>query len=78
MSALDAAGVVITIDADDPALFGTTLCDEYLEVARTLGSDAIYRFAANGIEAAFAASELKERLRAELAASRNSGDPVEV
>jgi adenosine deaminase len=77
MGALDAAGVRVTIDADDPALFGTTLVDEYWEVARTLGPDAVYRFAGNGIDAAFTSAAHKELLHAELAASRNSEQGVE-
>jgi adenosine deaminase len=75
---LDAAGVIVTIDADDPALFGTTLIDEYREVEQTLGSQAIFRFAANAIEASFAPASRKDALRAELAASRDSGGAVEV
>jgi adenosine deaminase len=78
MGELDGAGVRITIDADDPALFGTTLTDEYLEVDRTLGADAVYRFARNAIDASFAADVTKERLRAELLCSRNSVGSVEV
>jgi adenosine deaminase len=78
MGALDAAGVLVTIDADDPALFGTTLIDEYRIVAQTLGIDAVYRFAANAIEASFATPALKARLRAELVRSRNSSGTVEV
>ncbi len=78
MGALDAAGVVITIDADDPALFGTTLVDEYAEVARALGANAVMRFAANAVNAAFVSPERKAQLHAELAASRNSRGAVEV
>jgi adenosine deaminase len=77
MGELDAAGVLVTIDADDPALFGTTLVDEYREVARSLGADAVRRFAANAIDASFASDERKAGLHAELAASRNSGTAVE-
>jgi adenosine deaminase len=72
LGALDAAGCLITIDADDPALFGTTLLDEYREVAATFGDDAIVRFARNAVEASFAAPELKARLRAAQQGSRNS------
>lgn len=60
---LDAAGVVITIDSDDPAMFGADLLDEYELVERTLGRPAILRFARNGIEAVFASSEKKAALR---------------
>jgi adenosine deaminase len=69
---LDAAGCVITIDADDPALFGTTLLDEYRFVAEAFGLDAAVRFARNGIEASFAPPALKARLRAAFESSRNS------
>jgi adenosine deaminase len=78
MAALDAAGVRIAIDADDPALFGTSLVDEYGIVAEALGMDAVYRFAENAIEASFAPDSTKARLRAELATSRNSAGTVEV
>jgi adenosine deaminase len=72
LGALDAAGCIITIDADDPALFGTTLLDEYRSVAATFGEAAIVRFARNGIEASFAAPALKARLRAAFEQSRKS------
>jgi aminodeoxyfutalosine deaminase len=78
MGALHAAGVCVTIDADDPALFGTTLIDEYLEVERTLGSAPLRRFSANAIAASFAAPERKARLYAEFERSRSSGNSVEV
>jgi adenosine deaminase len=77
MAALDAAGVIVTIDADDPTLFGTTLLDEYAIVERELGPDAVYRFIANGIDASFAPQAVKSRLHAELVVSRNSGVAVE-
>ncbi len=67
VGALDAAGCIVTLDADDPALFGTTLLDEYRLVGDWLGEDALLRFARNGIEASFAAEPTKRRLRAALA-----------
>jgi adenosine deaminase len=72
LGALDAAGCVVTLDADDPALFGTTLLDEYAYVAEAFGDEAVVRLARNGIEAAFAPEATKERLRAAFGASRNS------
>jgi adenosine deaminase len=72
LGALDAAGCVITIDADDPALFGTTLLDEYAYVAATFGEDAIVRFARNAIDASFAPAVAKARLHEMFERSRNS------
>ncbi|HEV3088673.1 MAG TPA: adenosine deaminase [Candidatus Elarobacter sp.] len=72
LGALDAAGCVITIDADDPALFGTTLLDEYRFVAETFGEDALVRFARNAIDASFALPATKAKLHANFDRSRNS------
>jgi adenosine deaminase len=73
LGALDAAGCVVTIDADDPALFGTTLLDEYRFVAETFGEDALVRFARNAIDASFAPPATKARLHAAFERwSRNS------
>ncbi|HEY4442301.1 MAG TPA: adenosine deaminase [Candidatus Elarobacter sp.] len=75
LGALDAAGCVVTIDADDPAMFGTTLLDEYHWVAETFGEDAVLRFARNAIEASFAPAATKAALRAAFEESRNSVAP---
>ncbi len=72
LGALDAAGCVITIDADDPALFGTTLLDEYAYVARAFGEPALVRFARNAIDASFASAGDKARLHEIFERSRNS------
>jgi len=64
LGALDLAGCLVTIDADDPAMFGTTLLDEYRFVAETAGEDAIVRFARNAIDASFASAAAKARLHA--------------
>jgi adenosine deaminase len=72
LGALDAAGCVITIDADDPALFGTTLLDEYAYVAATFGEPAVVRFARNAIDASFAPPATKARLHQMFERSRNS------
>ena len=66
---LDALGVICTVDADDPALFSTTLEAEYALVAATCGEDALARFAANAIDASFADAARKAELRRELAAA---------
>ncbi|MDB5093801.1 MAG: adenosine deaminase [Candidatus Eremiobacteraeota bacterium] len=72
LGALDAAGCVITIDADDPAMFGTTLLDEYRWVAGAFGEDAVVRFARNAIDASFAPEPTKAALREKFERSRNS------
>ncbi len=65
---LDAAGVVCTIDADDPALFSTTISAEYELVLEWLGGATLLRCAYNAIEASFAGDEQKAALRDELEA----------
>jgi len=69
IAALDAAGVRCTIDADDPALFSTTLLREYELVGEQCGQASLARFARNAIDASFTAAEHKVRLRAELDAA---------
>ncbi|MGD0053379.1 MAG: adenosine deaminase [Vulcanimicrobiaceae bacterium] len=71
LGALDAAGCVVTIDADDPALFGTTLLEEYQFVAGAFGADALLRFARNAVDASFASAATKARLHAAFGGSRN-------
>ncbi|MGH7714773.1 MAG: adenosine deaminase [Vulcanimicrobiaceae bacterium] len=63
---LDAAGVVVTIDSDDPAMFGASLSDEYALVERTMGTEAVVRIARNGIDASFASPARKAELYAAL------------
>jgi adenosine deaminase len=65
---LAAAGVVCTIDADDPTLFSTNVSREYEIVAGLLGDDAIIGFARNAIDASFAEKSARQTLETELAA----------
>jgi adenosine deaminase len=65
---LDARGVICALDADDPALFSTTLSDEYALAHEWLGWDGVLRLAGNAIDASFASAERKTALRGELAA----------
>jgi adenosine deaminase len=86
------AGVVVSINTDDPALFGTTLAGELLAVARTfrLGQSSLEQLVLGGLECALLperrraallerwGSEL-ERLRSELGLdARLSGEPPRV
>ncbi len=54
-------GLLVTINSDDPAMFGTTLTDEYLHIAETFHFDRaqIQRFVLNGIQASLLSSEAK-------------------
>ena len=66
LAELDARGVRCAIDADDPALFGTSIAREFAIVEAELGREALLRFASNAIEASFAPESRKTQLRADL------------
>ena len=61
---LDEAGVLLTVNSDDPALFGATLTDEYRLLATTFGygPDDLERFVRNGVRASFLPIAEKARL----------------
>jgi adenosine deaminase len=65
----DEAGVLVTVNSDDPPLFGTTLTDEFLILAQHWGYDAdgLQRIALNALDASFLADDDKARLRADFA-----------
>ena len=65
---LDAAGVTVTIDADDPALFNTSIAQEYLYVAREAGIATLERFIVNAVDASFLSEAPKQALRARVRA----------
>ncbi|MEU8823070.1 adenosine deaminase [Streptomyces sp. NPDC048636] len=62
------AGVLVTINSDDPPMFGTDLNTEYQVAARLLGLDAagVAALAKNAVEASFLDAEGKARLGAEI------------
>ncbi len=66
LTELDAAGCTVTIDADDPAMFDTTLSREYEFVCGLAGDEALVRFIRNAIDAAFAGTQRKAALHAKL------------
>ena len=64
--AFDEAGVVVTVNSDDPPLFGTTLTDEFLVLARDwgYGPDGLQRIALNAVDVSFLSEEDRQRMRA--------------
>ncbi len=63
-------GLFVTINSDDPTMFGTTLTDEYLQIAKTFGFDKTYikQFVLNGIQASLLPSDAKHVLEKEFRA----------
>jgi aminodeoxyfutalosine deaminase len=62
------AGVIVTVNSDDPPMFGTTLNREYEIAADLLGLDeaGLRELARAGVDASFADDDVKERLRGEI------------
>ncbi len=63
-----AAGVLVTVNSDDPPMFGTDLNTEYAVAARLLGLDAagVAALARNAVEASFMDQPAKAKLSAEI------------
>jgi aminodeoxyfutalosine deaminase len=64
------AGLLVTLNSDDPPMFGTSLSNEYLVAGRDLGFSPaeLAELAGNGVRASFLAEAEKEALLAEIAA----------
>ena len=64
------AGLFVTLNSDDPPMFGTSLSNEYLVAGRDLGFSPadLAALAGNGVRASFLAEAEKEALLAEIAA----------
>ncbi|MFJ7151797.1 adenosine deaminase [Streptomyces sp. NPDC100445] len=62
------AGVLVTINSDDPPMFGTDLNNEYAVAARLLGLDerGLAALAKNAVESSFLDAEGKARIVAEI------------
>ena len=58
-------GVVVTINSDDPPMFGTTLSDEFARCAETfdLDRDILYSLTMNAVNAAIVSDERRAELR---------------
>jgi adenosine deaminase len=57
--ALDRAGVLVAIDADDPTLFGTTISHEYALVAEQSGLETLKRYINNAANASFMGTHVR-------------------
>jgi aminodeoxyfutalosine deaminase len=70
LAAFVAAGVPVTINSDDPPMFGTTLNREYEIAAELLGLDeaGVAALAVAAVDHSFAPDDVKVRLRREIAA----------
>jgi aminodeoxyfutalosine deaminase len=68
------AGVLVSINSDDPPMFGTTLNDEYAVAAELLDldEDGLRGLSRAAVDASFLPSEQKQRLIAEIAAYKTS------
>jgi adenosine deaminase len=64
--AFDRAGCVVTIDADDPAMFHTSIEREYAIVEEQAGPAVLERFVRNAIDASFAPEAVKTSMRAKI------------
>jgi aminodeoxyfutalosine deaminase len=64
------SGLFVTLNSDDPPMFGTSLSNEYLVAGRDLGFSPaeLAGLAANGVRASFLDEPTKEALLAEIAA----------
>ena len=68
-------GLFVTLNSDDPPMFGTTLTEEYRRAATVLGLGAarLAELAANGVRASFLDSGAKQALLAEISAMAAGG-----
>jgi adenosine deaminase len=60
------AGCLVTIDADDPHMFGTTITAEYQLVETVAGPAALERYVRNAVDASFADPHVKATLHTRL------------
>ena len=60
------AGVIVTINSDDPGMMQTTICDDYEQIARGFGYDldTMEDLALGAIDVSFAPADERSALRA--------------
>jgi adenosine deaminase len=62
----DEQGCSVVIDADDPAIFRTSLQHEYAQVEQIAGASALERYVRNAIDASFAGAQEKRAMEERL------------
>jgi aminodeoxyfutalosine deaminase len=69
LRALWDAGVLVSVNTDDPGYFGCTMVDEFAAAGRLLGLDreGYGRLALNSVESSFAPEALQSQMRNEIA-----------
>jgi aminodeoxyfutalosine deaminase len=74
------AGVTVTVNSDDPPMFGTTLNDEYAVAARLLDLDesGLADLARTAVRESFAPEDVRERVLSEIDAYVTEGSPGEM
>jgi aminodeoxyfutalosine deaminase len=62
------AGLVVTLNSDDPAMFGTSLQEEFFQAARCfeLSRETLARLCRNAVSASFLSEDEKQKLREQL------------
>ena len=70
------AGVLVTVNSDDPAYFGGYVADNYLAIAEALdlSRDDLVQLARNSIDASFLTDDRKAALREEISSYVAGGD----
>ncbi|WP_268239201.1 adenosine deaminase family protein [Microlunatus endophyticus] len=68
LPSLIGAGISVSINSDDPPMFGTTLTRELQIAAQLLGSEQVPQLLRNAVNASYATDELKVSYLTDLAA----------
>jgi aminodeoxyfutalosine deaminase len=76
IKAIADAGVIVTVNSDDPPMFGTTLNREYAIAAGLLGLDraGVAELSRTAVRASFAPDDVKARILAEIDAVAATAD----
>ena len=67
------AGLLVTVNTDDPAMFGNSLAQEYQMLEERLGfsRDEVRKVILNGVKASWLSNDLKKKLQETLVNDEN-------